>query len=419
MTFSERLTGLPLRENIPITLVSLGHGAIHWTTATFYLLLPPLSISLGLSYTEAGALVSVFHVSSFISNFFSGPLVDITGRKVLFRSCPSLSAPHWRRWDWPGPSLWLQAASPHRRHQQCLASSGNFLEPLSKEPRLRPLNPRAWCQRGRHHRLVAGLIAGFGWQKAAELSALPVLAVAVILAVGLLRYESARPRTGASRNVRAVDYLKGIRSVVMNRAILGLCMMSGFRSMTQTGLLAFLPLYLANEMGAGPLMIGIAIAAMQVGGVIATPAAGIWSDRVGRRTVVLAGLSASTVIIASLAFLSNETAFIAGISLLGFVLYAVRPVVHSWMMDLTPDHLGGSATSLMFGTQSGFSIIMPIIGGMMADQYGLASVFIMLAGTILITNILTLRLPKERSGTSARSRLRRIAVAASPINSCA
>ena len=406
MTFSERLTGLPLRENIPITLVSLGHGAIHWTTTTFYLLLPPLSISLGLSYTEAGALVSVFHVSSFISNFFSGPLVDITGRKVLFQilsvtigalalaamglagtfvmvaGLVAIIGVTSNAWHPPAISFLSNRYPKNRGYALSIhglgASAGDTIAPL-----------------------VAGaLIAGFGWQKAAELSALPVLAVAVILAVGLLRYESARPRTGASRNVRAADYLKGIRSVVMNRAILGLCMMSGFRSMTQTGLLAFLPLYLANEMGAGPLMIGIAIAAMQVGGVIATPAAGIWSDRVGRRTVVLAGLSASTVIIASLAFLSNETAFIAGISLLGFVLYAVRPVVHSWMMDLTPDHLGGSATSLMFGTQSGFSIIMPIIGGMMADQYGLASVFIMLAGTILITNILTLRLPKERSGTS-------------------
>ena len=103
-----------------------------------------------------------------------------------------------------------------------------------------------------------------------------------------------------------------------------------------------------------------------------------------------------------LAFLSTGTAFIAGISLLGFVLYAVRPVVHSWMMDLTPDHLGGSATSLIFGTQSGFSIIMPIIGGMMADQYGLACVFTMLVGTILIANIPTLRLPKERSETSVQ-----------------
>jgi MFS transporter, FSR family, fosmidomycin resistance protein len=407
MTFSERLTGLPLRENIPIALVGLGHGAIHWTAATFYLLLPPLSMSLGLSYTEAGALVSVFHVSSFVSNFFSGPLVDITGRKVLFQilsvaiGATALAAiglagtlltlaglvavigVTGNAWHPPAISFLSNRYPKNRGYALSIhglgASTGDTIAPLA----------------------AGALIAGFGWHKAAELSALPVLAVAAILAVGLLRYETVRPKTGAAHGIGVAEYFQGIRTVIANRAILGLCVMSGFRSMTQSGLLAFLPLYLAHDMGSGPVMIGIAMAAMQVGGVIATPVAGVWSDRAGRRTVVLAGLSASTVIIASLTFLGSETAFIAGISLLGFVLYAVRPVVHSWMMDLTPDHLGGSATSLMFGTQSGFSMAMPLVGGMLADAYGLVSIFYMLAGTILVTNILTLGLPNEQPETSA------------------
>jgi MFS family permease len=230
-----------------------------------------------------------------------------------------------------------------------------------------------------------------------------VLAVAAILAVGLLRYETVRPKTGAAHGVGLGEYFSGLKRVVANRAILGLCLMSGFRSMTQQGLLAFLPLYLAHDMGSGPVMIGLAMAAMQVGGVIATPVAGVWSDRAGRRTVVLAGLGASTLIIASLTFLGSETAFIAGISLLGFVLFAVRPVVHSWMMDLTPPHLGGSATSLMFGTQSGFAMVMPLAGGMLADAYGLVSVFYMLAASILVTNLITLRLPKDRAAAEAES----------------
>lgn len=407
MTFSERLTGLPLRENIPIALVGLGHGAIHWTAATFYLLLPPLSMSLGLSYTEAGALVSVFHVSSFVSNFFSGPLVDITGRKVLFQilsvaigatalaaiglagtflmlaGLVSVIGVTGNAWHPPAISFLSNRYPKNRGYALSIhglgASTGDTIAPLA----------------------AGALIAAFGWQKAAEMSALPVLAVAAILAVGLLRYETVRPKPGTAHGVGAAEYLQGIRTVIANRAILGLCVMSGFRSMTQSGLLAFLPLYLADDMGSGPVMIGIAMAAMQVGGVIATPVAGVWSDRAGRRTVVLAGLSASTVIIASLTFLGSETAFIAGISLLGFVLYAVRPVVHSWMMDLTPDHLGGSATSLMFGTQSGFSMVMPLVGGMLADAYGLVSIFYMLAGTILVTNILTLALPEERQEPSA------------------
>ena len=407
MSFSERLTGLPLRENIPITLVGLGHGAIHWTDAVFYLLLPALSTALGLSYTETGALVSVFHFSAFGANFVSGPLVDLSGRRVIFQilsvavgalalMAMGLATTFFalaglvvvlgvtsNLWHPPAISFLSNRYPKNRGYALSIhglgASTGDTVAPLT----------------------AGALMAAFGWQQAAEISAVPALAVAVILAVGLMRYETKKAEGTAARGVGLSEYFAGIRSVIANKAILGLCVMSGFRSMTQGGLLAFLPLYLADVMHSGPVMIGIAMAAMQVGGVIATPAAGIWSDRVGRRTVVLAGLSASTVLITSLTFLGSEAAFVAGISLLGFVLYAVRPVVHSWMMDLTPDHLGGSATSLMFGTQSGFSIVMPIIGGMLADQYGLASVFYMLAGTILMTNILTLGLPKERPGTSA------------------
>ena len=37
-----------------------------------------------------------------------------------------------------------------------------------------------------------------------------------------------------------------------------------------------------------------------------------------------------------LAVAGNEVLFIAGVSVLGFVLFAIRPVIQSWMIDLTP-----------------------------------------------------------------------------------
>jgi MFS family permease len=181
--------------------------------------------------------------------------------------------------------------------------------------------------------------------------------------------------------------------VVKDRAVLGLCLMSAFRSMTQNGLMVFLPLYLAHEMEVSPLVMGIALAALQGGGLIATPIAGRLSDRVGRRQIVLAGLGVSTIAIAVLTLLGDEISFIAGVSVLGFALYAIRPVVHSWMMDLTPSNLGGSATSLMFGAQTGLSILAPVVGGIVADAYGLVATFYVLAGTMLITNLLAWRLP--------------------------
>ena len=81
--------------------------------------------------------------------------------------------------------------------------------------------------------------------------------------------------------------------------------------------------------------------------------------------------------------------------MLGLSLYAVRPVVQSWMLDLTPPNLGGSATSLMFGMQSGLAVVMPIIGGVLADQYGLKSVFYFIAGAMLAANLVAIMLSND------------------------
>ena len=171
--------------------------------------------------------------------------------------------------------------------------------------------------------------------------------------------------------------------------------MGGFRSMTQNGLLIFLPLYLADVIGFAPFVMGLVLAGMQVGGIISGPIAGTWSDKIGRRPIVLAGLSASTLVIVALTLIRNEAMFVGGVALLGFVLYAVRPVVHSWMMDLAPPDMSGSATSLMFGTQGLFKLVIPVAGGFIADTWGLSAVFYMLAVTMLMANLVVATLPKE------------------------
>ena len=70
----------------PMYLVSLGHGGTHWIQATFYTILPYVTADLGLTYTEAGFLLSLFHLSSSIANVPSGMIVDVTGRRVLYQT---------------------------------------------------------------------------------------------------------------------------------------------------------------------------------------------------------------------------------------------------------------------------------------------------------------------------------------------
>ena len=395
-----RLTGVHWRAQGPAFLIGIGHGGTHWIAAFFYLLLPYITRDLGLSYTDAGLLVAVFHLSALLANFGSGLMVDVTGRRVLFQVISLLvgagalfafgvsqslavlaflvmligvSNNLWH----PPAIAYLSGMYPgHRGYALSIhaigANLGDTLAPLA----------------------AGTLLAALTWQDAAAVGAVPVVLIALLLAVLLLAKDN-RSRAEARGGMSFSEYLLGLKRIVGNRLVLGLCLMAGFRSMAQNGLLVFLPLFLVNDLKSGPIWMGIAMMAMQMGGLVAAPVAGTWSDRVGRRPVVLAGLTVTTVVICAITLIRNDVTLVVAVSVLGFALFAVRPVIHSWMMDLVPAEISGSATSLLFGTQSLLSVMVPPIGGLIADAYGLPAVFYFLAATMLVANLLVYLLPKQ------------------------
>lgn len=381
----------------PVFLVGLGHGATHWLAATFYILLPFINRDLGFSYAEAGLLVSVFHIASVSANFGSGPLVDVTGRRVLFQILSLvLGAGAMMAFAAGGGFAWLAALVV------VIGATNNLWHPAaisylsSRYPKNRGYALSIHALGANLGDAVAPLVAGMllasmTWSEAAAFNSLPVFVVAVAL-FQLWRGDRPGP-SGARSGMGLGDYFAGILGLLRNRAVLGLCVMAGLRTMAQNGLLMFLPLYLVDVIKADPLETGSVMMAMQLGGILAVVVAGAWSDRIGRRPIVVAGLGASTLAIAGLTLLGGGPLYVAGVAVLGFVLFAVRPVVHSWMMDLTPEEMGGSATSLMFGTQAGLSAAAPIAGGIVADIWGLPSVFYMLAGLMLLANMAALLLP--------------------------
>ena len=91
--------------------------------------------------------------------------------------------------------------------------------------------------------------------------------------------------------------MRSLALLVKNRAFVTLAVGAGFRSMTQSALLTFLPLYLAHEMGYSPGWIGACMFALQAGGFVAAPIAGHLSDRVGRRQIIVSSMAMSAVVI--------------------------------------------------------------------------------------------------------------------------
>jgi predicted MFS family arabinose efflux permease len=110
--------------------------------------------------------------------------------------------------------------------------------------------------------------------------------------------------------------------------------------------------------------------------------------------VVTASMAMTAVVLLAMAFVSSSVAFVALVAVLGFFLYALRPVLQAWLLEVTPRNMGGSSIGVLFGAQSLGSSVGPLIGGLIADRFGLGATFYFLAGTIVVANLLVLLMPR-------------------------
>ena len=397
----QRWTGLPWSQQGPALMVGVGHGATHWVAATFYLLLPWIKETLQISYTNAGILVAVFHLASFLANFASGALTDITGKRVLIQS-GSLTlgalALGGTSLAWSVIPLALMIAIIGATNNAWHPAAISFLSERYPDNRGYALAVHALGANVGDSiaPLMVGAILGMlSWQDTALVSTAPVFVVAFWIWTVLSRHEAIP--SAETKQTPKVPYLSELKIMFRQFELLELSMMSGFRAAAQVGLLMFVPLYLTDVLEAGPMMTGVGFSLMQLGGVLSSPVAGAWSDRIGRRPIVVGGLALTTLVIAFLAIAGSQILFVSGIAFLGFVLYGVRPVVHSWALDLTSKTMGGTVISLVFGTQSLFSIGIPVLSGMVADLFGLQRVFWLLAGLILVSNLIAFFLKESRN----------------------
>ncbi|MEX2644259.1 MAG: MFS transporter [Acetobacterales bacterium] len=388
------------RTQSPVILVALGHGAVHWAAAVLYLLLPFMREDLGMTYAEAAALMSVFHVSQALANLPAGPISDMTGRKVAMMATSLVLC---------GAALFVMGTAASWGMIAAMLAMIGITNMAWHPPALSYLSARYPDRRGfaiSMHMLgsailgaAAPVVAGtmllwMTWQQTAMANA--IVAPAVALAMVLVMRGTDRGAGGKHDTTSLADYTAGLRRLLRTGAVVTLCAMAGFRNMTQAGVLVFLPLYLADVMNFPAVLIGTVLMMMQLAGAFAGPAAGILSDRIGRRPLVVSGLWGMTAMVIALPFIGDATVFVFGVSLLGFFIYAVRPVIQSWAMDLSEPRLHGSVASLIFGTEAALAAVVPLVGGLIADRYGLVTTFYFLASGVLVANVLAPLVPAER-----------------------
>ena len=397
------------RSFLDVWLVAIGHAFTHWYPATFYLLLPLIGNELGLSYAQIGSILTAQFIAGAISNVPGGVLVDSVGRKGVLMAI-SLA--------WVGiPYLLMGFSHAYWQLLACSALVGignNLWHPTA----IPLLGNRFPTRRGlvmSFHGMAASvgdalaplaagaLLAFLNWRQVMIVNVIPGMLMALMLFVYFGRPQPGDELEARQRTVTSVAGVLRVFGVLLrNRTVTMLSIGSAFRTITQSALLTFLPVFLANDLGYPPYWIGVCMFALQAAGFLAAPIAGHLSDTMGRRQVIISSMAMSAFVLLAMAFAGRSTAFVFFIAVLGFFLFAIRAVLQAWLLDATPPEMGGTSVGFLFGIQALGAAIGPFIAGIVADHYGLVATFYFLALTIVVANVFMFFTPMpERTAAKA------------------
>jgi nitrate/nitrite transporter NarK len=162
--------------------------------------------------------------------------------------------------------------------------------------------------------------------------------------------------------------------------------------------LAWLPLMLKEEYGLDVLLVGTAMSAFNIAGMVSNPAGGILADRVGEKRVLAGSFLLLALNVYAFTALPGGTAVLVSVFTLGWLINFVR----SPAFTVIPRIFGAETAGSLSGVHNTFASIgalsIPLMLGYVKDStssydFGwLALSAMMVVGTALIASI---RAPKN------------------------
>ena len=146
----------------------------------------------------------------------------------------------------------------------------------------------------------------------------------------------------------------------------------------------------ASSLGASVAQVGVVVAVQSYVGAVLQAPGGILSDRVGRRTMVIGGISANVVAYVLYLFASSVGALMAVRTINGITNSAFYPAAAALVVDLAPQEKRGEALGIFAtGTQTG-NMVGPAVGGFVLEHLGFQAAFLCSAAISLLALLVAL-----------------------------
>ena len=391
------------RNQLAVTVV-LGHAIKHiYNSGLSTILLPEIKLGLGLTGTQLGTLAFTRQLTGWFTTVAAGYLGDRFANKAALMLGISMTL-MGLSYFFAGfaTNYWVMLAAmlfvgigPSMYHPPAIgALSRRFPDKRGFAISLHGTGGSVGEVVG--PLLTAGALTFLMWQDVLKVSLFPA-----ILA-GFLIWSMMRTVRGEVASTDSTsDYFKSIASLLRKSRLAILVAVTALRSMGQAAIMIFLPVYLREDLAYSAFTVAIYLSMAQVVGMFAQPAMGYFSDRLGRKIVLIPSMTVMGLLFFVLTYADPGWPLIVTIIALGTFLYSLHTIFIAAAMDVAGDEVQSTVVALIYGA-SFIGTLSPVIAGRIADNYGTENTFLYGGAMILLaTLILALtRLPKTANQTA-------------------
>jgi len=393
------------RNQLAVTVV-LGHAIKHiYNSGLQTILLPEIKIGLGLSATQFGSLAFSRDATGWVTTMGAGYLADRFANQAALMLGASLSllglayfAAGYASSYWVmfaailfvgiGPSLYhppaigaLSRRFPDKRGFALSlhgtgGSVGEVMGPI----------------------VTAGVLTVLVWQDVLKVSLFPAL-IAALAIWRMMRsvpgvVPGVVPGTASTR-----AYLASLASLIKKRALMLVILVTALRSMGESAVVIFLPVYLREDLEYSAARVALYISMSQVMGIGAQPAMGWLSDRVGRKAVLLPAVLSLGLLYVALRFADPGPQLILTILATGAFSYSLHALFMAAAMDIAGGEVPSTVVSVVYGA-SFLGTISPIFAGIIVDSFGNSEAFLYGGAMVLLSGVVLglVKLPGPAAG---------------------
>ncbi len=392
-----------IRQTAPFILSALsgGHGIFHWFSQSFFVMLPAVVATFGLSGLQVGAISTTREVVSGVVALPGGVVTDMLRRHwgLVLAGCMALFGVGWlimgiapvypvlllgmgvvamaaSMWHLPATAA-LSHQFAHRRGSALSfhGVGGNIGDVLGPA-------------------LTGGLLLVLSWRGILSIYAVVPLLLTFVVFWAFRDIGKTGPQATAAQGFNE-QMGQTWQSFKAHPRLWGIMTVAGIRGMAHVAFLPFLALYLGLEtqLGMSKPSLGLHFALLVGVGIVSTPVMGYLSDRVGRKVVLIPGMLGLAVLTALLVPFGEGIGLIVVIALLGIFLFSDQPILTAGALDTIGEGVVASTLGVFSFSRFALAAASPLIAGYLFDSNGIESTFIYIAILYVVASVILLAVP--------------------------